>query len=110
LKTDNWFYGLFQSAPDLIALLLPVPGAVVPSLEPDAPGDALYRFEAPELKAANHCLDGAFWPRNGEAGTAEQPVVLPPGRTELSLSAAPPPGDASGGGRGGATPAPKARP
>jgi len=109
LKTDNWFYGLFQSAPDLIALLLPMPGAVVPSLEPDAPGDALYRFEAPELKAANHRLDGAFWPRNGEAGTAGQPVVLP-GRTELSLSAAPPPGDASGGGRGGATPAPKARP
>jgi len=76
LKTDNWFYGLFQSAPDLIALLLPMPGAVVPSLEPDAPGDALYRFEAPELKAANHRLDGAFWPRNGEAGTAGQPVVL----------------------------------
>ena len=23
LKTDHWFYGLFQSAPDLIALLLP---------------------------------------------------------------------------------------
>ncbi len=76
MKTDNWFYGLFQSAPDLIALLLPMPGAVVPSLEPDAPGDALYRFDAPELKAANHRLDGAFWPRNGEAGTAGQPVVL----------------------------------
>ena len=76
MKTDNWFYGLFQSAPDLIALLLPMPGAVVSSLEPDAPGDVLYRFEAPELKAANHRLDGAFWPRNGEAGTAEQPVVL----------------------------------
>ena len=59
LKTDHWFYGLFQSAPDLIALLLP-PGA----------------FAAPELKAANHRLDGAFWPKNGEAGTPEQPVVL----------------------------------
>ena len=44
MKTDNWFYGLFQSAPDLIALLLPMPGA--------------------------------FRPRNGEAGTAGQPVVL----------------------------------
>jgi len=22
LKTDHWFYGLFQSAPDLIALVL----------------------------------------------------------------------------------------
>ena len=51
LKTDHWFYGLFQSAPDLIALLLPAAGAAgasaVPSLRPDSPGDALYRFEAP---------------------------------------------------------------
>jgi len=53
-----------------------MPGAVVPCLGLDAPGDELYRFEAPELKAVNHRLDGAFWPRNGEAGTAEQPVVL----------------------------------
>ena len=76
LKTDHWFYGLFQSAPDLIALLLPAAGAAVPSLGPDSPGDALYRFDAPELKAANHRLDGAFWPRSTEMGTPEQPVVL----------------------------------
>ncbi len=76
MKTDHWFYGLFQSAPDLIALLLPAAGAAVPSLEPDSPGDELYRFEAPELKAANHRLDGAFWPRSGEAGTPERPVVV----------------------------------
>jgi predicted transposase YdaD len=76
LKTDHWFYGLFQSAPDLITLLLPAAGAPVPSLGPDAPGDALYRFDAPELKAANHRLDGAFWPKSGEAGTPEHPVVL----------------------------------
>ena len=76
MKTDHWFYGLFQSAPDLIALLLPASGAVVPSLGLDAPGDALYRFDTPELKAVNHRLDGAFWPKSGEAGTAEQPVVL----------------------------------
>ena len=80
MKTDHWFYGLFQSAPDLIALLLPAAGAAgasaVPSLEPDSPGDELYRFEAPELKAANHRLDGAFWPRLGDKGTPEQPVVL----------------------------------
>jgi len=80
LKTDHWFYGLFQSAPDLIALLLPAAGAsgasAVPSLGPDSPGDALYRFDAPELKAANHRLDGAFWPRSAETGTPEQPVVL----------------------------------
>ena len=82
MKTDHWFYGLFQSAPDLITLLLPTAGTEVqdtaeaPSLSPDAPADALYRFEAPELKAANHRLDGVFWPRGGEAGTPEQPVVL----------------------------------
>jgi hypothetical protein len=44
LKTDHWFYGLFQSAPDLIALLLPAAGAAVPSLGPDSPGDELYRY------------------------------------------------------------------
>ena len=76
MKTDHWFYALFQSAPDLIALLLPPSDAAVPSLGPDSPGDELYRFEAPELKAANHRLDGAFWPRLGDTGTPEQPVVL----------------------------------
>jgi predicted transposase YdaD len=76
VKTDHWFYGLFQSAPDLIALLLPQGASAAPSLGPDAPGDALYRFEAPELKAANHRLDGAFWPRSGQVGTPVQPVVL----------------------------------
>jgi len=80
LKTDHWFYGLFQSAPDLIALLLQAKGSgdapALPSLGPDATGDALYRFEVPQLKAVNHRLDGAFWPRSTEAGTAEQPVVL----------------------------------
>ena len=43
MKTDHWFYGLFQSAPDLITLLLPG-AAAAPSLEPDGPGDALYRY------------------------------------------------------------------
>ena len=77
MKTDHWFYGLFQSAPDLITLLLPgAASGVASSLGPDAQGDALYRFEAPELKAANHRLDGAFWPRSGNTGTPEQPVVL----------------------------------
>ncbi len=76
MKTDHWFYGLLQSAPDLITLLLPGGGRVTPSLGPDAPGDALYRFEAPELKAVNHRLDGVLWPRGNERGTPEQPVVL----------------------------------
>ncbi len=76
VRTDHWFYGLFQSAPDLITLLLPQGPSAAPSLEPDAPGDALYRFEAPELKAVNHRLDGVLWPRGNESGTPEQPVVL----------------------------------
>ena len=76
MKTDHWFYGLFQSAPDLITLLLTQGCASGSSLGPDAPGDALYRFEAPELKAANHRLDGAFWPRSDAVGTPDQPVVL----------------------------------
>jgi len=67
-------------APDLIALLLTAVGAAGasagPALGPDSPGDALYRFDAPELKAANHRLDGAFWPRSAEADTQERPVVL----------------------------------
>jgi predicted transposase YdaD len=74
VKTDHWFYGLFQSAPDLITLLLP--GVRAASLGPDASGDAVYRFEAPELKTVNHRLDGALWPRGNENGTADQPVVL----------------------------------
>ena len=84
MKTDHWFYGLFQSAPDLIALLLPHSAAEAPSLGPDAPGDALYRYcfaealrlWAPEPKAANHRLDGAFWPRSGDMGTPDRPVAL----------------------------------
>ncbi|WP_398325114.1 DUF2887 domain-containing protein [Vulcanococcus sp.] len=75
MKTDHWFYGLFQSAPDLITLLLPG-AAATPRLGADAPGDSVYRFEAPELKAVNHRLDGLLWPRGIESGTSEQPVVL----------------------------------
>ena len=56
-------------------MLLPPGASAAPELGPGAPGDALYRFQAPELKAANHRLDGAFWPKSGEAGTPEQPVV-----------------------------------
>jgi len=66
LKTDHWFYGLCHSTPDLITLLLP--GAAAASLGPDASGDAIYRFEAPELKTVNHRLDGALWPLGNERG------------------------------------------
>ena len=125
MKTDHWFYGLFQSAPDLITLLLPAAGATsaagnaadtanaawsaasatsasaAPRFGPDAPGDALYRFEATELKAVNHRLDGVFWPRGNtagstgrssgrastasETGTPEQPVV----KLEVQMHAKP---------------------
>ena len=76
MQSDHWFYGLFQSAPDLITLLLPSATQPFASLDPDAPGDRLYRFEAPELKAVAHRLDGVLWPRLAEAGSPSQPVVL----------------------------------
>ncbi len=87
-KTEHWFYGLFQSARDLLSLLPPAAGAAGASaglsLGQDSSGDALYRYSfaeplrllALELKAANHLLDGALWPRGSESGTPEQPVVL----------------------------------
>ena len=78
MPTDHWFYSLFQSTPDLIALLLQAAGAAgaaAPRLGPDSPGNQLYRFEAVELKAVNHRLDGVLWPQRGMAGTARHPVV-----------------------------------
>ena len=48
----------------------------MPSLEPDSPGDALYRYDAPELKAVIHRLDGVFGPHAAAAGTPEQQVVV----------------------------------
>jgi predicted transposase YdaD len=77
VPTDHWFYSLFQSTPDLIALLLQAAGAAAaaPSLGPESPGNQLYRFEAVELKAVNHRLDGVLWPQRGLAGTARHPVV-----------------------------------
>ena len=71
VKTDHWFYGLFQSAPDLIVLLLPEAAPASPSLSQAAPVDVLYRFDATELKAVNHRLDGVFWPRSTESGRPE---------------------------------------
>ena len=47
VPTDHWFYSLFQSTPDLIALLLQAAGAVgaaAPSLGPESPGNQLYRY------------------------------------------------------------------
>jgi hypothetical protein len=47
VPTDHWFYCLFQSTPDLIALLLQAAGAAraaAPSLGPESPGNHLYRY------------------------------------------------------------------
>jgi predicted transposase YdaD len=87
VPTDHWFYSLFQSTPDLIALLLQAAGAATrpPPLGPESPGDELYRFEAVELKAVNHRLDGVLWPQRGLAGTARRPVV----KLELQMHSKP---------------------
>jgi hypothetical protein len=47
VPTDHWFYSLFQSTPDLIALLLQAAGAATspsPRIGPESPGDELYRY------------------------------------------------------------------
>jgi predicted transposase YdaD len=83
VNTDRWYYRVFQSAPDLIRALLPGSEAGLSSelgLDPDVPGDQLYRFEALELKELSHRLDGVLWPRQttgcAETGSPEFPVVL----------------------------------
>jgi len=82
VNTDRWYYRVFQSAPDLIRGLLPGSAAAANALglDPGAPGDRLYRFEALEIKELSHRLDGVLWPREGtgcaETGSPEFPVVL----------------------------------
>jgi len=83
VNTDRWYYRVFQSAPDLIRSLLPGSEAGLSSelgLDPDVPGDQLYRFEALEIKELSHRLDGVLWPREttgcAETGSPEFPVVL----------------------------------
>jgi predicted transposase YdaD len=82
VNTDRWYYRVFQSAPDLIRSLLPGSDATATglSLDPTAPGDRLYRFEALEIKELSHRLDGVLWPREStgcaETGSPEFPVVL----------------------------------
>ena len=82
MNTDRWYYRVFQSAPDLIRALLPgLDGAAnALGLDPGAPGDRLYRFQALEIKELSHRLDGVLWPREStgcaESGSPEFPVVL----------------------------------
>ena len=81
MNTDRWYFRVFQSAPDLIRELLPGSAAAANALglDPGAPGDRLYRFQALELKELSHRLDGVLWPRES-TGCAEtgspDPVVL----------------------------------
>jgi len=58
LNTDRWYFRVFQSAPDLIRALLPGSGPPPTDLglDPAAPGDSLYRFEALEIKELSHRL------------------------------------------------------
>jgi predicted transposase YdaD len=82
VNTDRWYYRVFQSAPDLVRSLLPGSdtGAEALGLDPTAPGDRHYRYEALELKELSHRLDGVLWPREStgcaETGSPEFPVVL----------------------------------
>ena len=83
MNTDRWYYRVFQSAPDLIRSLLPGSAAANANtlgLDPAAPGDRHYRFQALELKELSHRLDGVLWPREStgcaETGSPEFPVVL----------------------------------
>ena len=82
MNTDRWYYRVFQSAPDLIRALLPGSAAAENplGLDPGAPGDRLYGFEALEIKELSHRLDGVLWPRQttgcAETGSPEFPVVL----------------------------------
>jgi predicted transposase YdaD len=62
--------------------LLPgsAPAANALGLDPNEPGDRLYRFEALEIKELSHRLDGVLWPSQttgcAETGSPELPVVL----------------------------------
>ena len=83
MNTDRWYYRVFQSAPDLIRALLPGSGATATNalgLDPNEPGDRLYRYEALEIKELSHRLDGVLWPSQttgcAETGSPEFPVVL----------------------------------
>jgi hypothetical protein len=49
LNTDRWFYGVFQSAPDLICWLAAAPDGTMPSGAVPTELDRQYRFSAPEL-------------------------------------------------------------
>jgi predicted transposase YdaD len=87
LKSDHWFYRVFQALPDLIRWL-PAndsdsgSGFADQGLAAAGQGlleageDNFYRFSAPELKALSHRLDGLLWPRDSASGSEALPVVI----------------------------------
>jgi len=76
LNTDRWFYGVFQSAPDLIRWLLVPPEVSRAGQSVPLELDRQYRFSAPELKAGSHRLDGVLWPLGSDTGSPELPLVF----------------------------------
>ena len=76
MNTDRWFYGVFQSAPDLIRWLAGPDDRSLADQPVPTDLDRQYRFLAPELKAGSHRLDGVLWPLGTDSGTPELPVVL----------------------------------
>ncbi len=76
VNTDRWFYGVFQSAPDLIRWLLTPPEATRAGQGVPLELDRHYRFSAPELKAGSHRLDGVLWPLGSDTGSPQLPVVF----------------------------------
>ena len=76
MKSDRWFYALFQQQPDLITTFLAQGAGATSSKAASDQESAGYRFQALELKAVSHRLDGVCWPPAGEQGTPEQPVLL----------------------------------
>jgi hypothetical protein len=59
-------------------LLLPKGAAEAPSLAPDGPGSSAYRFDTPEIKAANHRLHG--FPTHQQRHTRAAQMVLEVGK------------------------------
>jgi len=62
LNTDRWYYGVFQSAPDLIRWLAGQGDGSLADQPVPTEHDRHYRFSTPEIKSGSHRLDGVLWP------------------------------------------------
>lgn len=99
MRSDHWFFEVFQALPDLVRHLIVLKDTAephAPELEPpgakhpkasrpelarindtSADGDeSTYIFKAEVLKRVSHNLDGVFWPRRVASGSPTEPVVL----------------------------------